>query len=253
MPRKQKTALIDGDIVVFRCSTVFDTPTEYFGNGLYQFDESSALENAKAMCNRIVEESGCYDGLICFSSRENFRKDVLPSYKGNRVSRKPIQYTSIKEGLVKWSTMRTLEKPRLEGDDVIGILATGKLKDQCVICSIDKDLLTIPGFHLNFDDDFGSVVEVTPEEADRYFWSQVISGDRTDGYAGAPGFGPVKAGKFLDECESTDQSLWQAIVDGPYEGDSGLALTNARCARILRHDEFDYHARKPILWSPENA
>ena len=245
----RKTALIDGDIVVFRCSAVFDNPTQRVREGLYRFDEATAVENAKAMCRRIVDDADCIDGIICFSSPDNFRKAINPKYKSNRTSRKPIVYQAVKDALVKWSVMRTLEKPGLEGDDVMGILATGKLLNRSVICSIDKDMLTIPGLHLNFDDEFGSVVEVTPEESERNFLTQVITGDRTDGYPGADGYGPVKAERFFSKLE-TEEGIWNEIVEGPFGGDHERALENARCARILRDGEFDYKTREPILWSP---
>ena len=65
----------------------------------------------------------------------------------------------------------------LEGDDVIGLIATGRLGSLHVICSIDKDLKTIPGSHYNFSTD--EFFEVTEEERET-FWEKLYS---------EPGFG----------------------------------------------------------------
>ena len=57
--------------------------------------------------------------------------------------------------------------PNLEGDDVIGILATQHYKTNNVIISGDKDMRTIPTWHCFIGDD--QLEFVDEKEADRNF------------------------------------------------------------------------------------
>ena len=49
--------------------------------------------------------------------------------------------------------------------------------------------------------------------------------------------------------------LWKGVVEtyftkGLTEGD---ALIQARLARILRHEDYDYKKKEPILWTPRTS
>jgi hypothetical protein len=66
-----------------------------------------------------------------------------------------------------------------------------------VICSIDKDLLQIPGRHYNFVKKLHSVV--TPENGLKFLYMQSLIGDRSDNIIGVAGIGPVKAERALAE------------------------------------------------------
>ena len=77
---------------------------------------------------------------------------------------------------------------------------------------------------------------------------QTLSGDQTDGYSGAPGFGVKTSAKFFGENGYTWNSVLDAFIQkGLTEED---ALKNARLAKILTVE--DYH-NGPILWSPTDA
>lgn len=132
-------------------------------------------------------------------------------------------------------------KPKLEADDIIGILAT-KPGSQMVIVSDDKDLMQIPGRHL-ID---GEIVEVTAEQGERFHMLQTLTGDPVDGYPGVPGIGKVKAEKIFG-----DQPSWLKVV-ATYEA-NGLteedALLQARLAKILQWDNWDQEKQEVILWS----
>jgi DNA polymerase-1 len=127
----------------------------------------------------------------------------------------------------------------LEGDDVLGILATAS--EEYIVWSLDKDLKQIPGNHL-IDDE---VVTISTADADRFHMYQTLVGDTSDGYKGCPGVGPVKADKILT-------GGWTAIVDayakaGLTEND---AIHQARLARILRSGEYDEQTHEVTLWIP---
>lgn len=244
-----RVALIDGDMVVHRCAVVVDTPLERVSAGLYRFDEEFAIQNTKSQIQGIAQATDCDTIVVAFSSSDNYRMGVDPNYKGHRKNRKPIVLAAVREAITEWSDVSTIVKAGLEADDVLGILHTGKLVGKSVICSGDKDLLTIPGTHYNpWQEYFGGVVEVGEAEAERRFYHQTICGDRVDGYTGAPGWGDIKTGRLLQDAEEPSD-LWQLTLSA-FDGDEEAAIQNARLARILRDGEFNYETGKPILWQP---
>ena len=242
------TVLIDADILVYQVSAA--------GEDVVNFDEDTvvAWADVEALTQVAVNSVGdiqrntdCNNAVLCFSDRQNFRKKILTTYKANRSgNRKPIAYAGLKEKLKK--CYETFEKPTLEGDDIIGILATHPsiIKGRKVIYSQDKDLLQIPGRHYNIKEK--CFQEVTEEAANRHHYMQTLSGDRTDNYFGCPGIGPKKAEAVLDK---TDEP-WSAIVDtyqsaGLSEGD---ALIQAQVARICRSTDYNFKGGQVILWNP---
>jgi 5'-3' exonuclease len=66
-----------------------------------------------------------------------------------------------------------------------------------VICSIDKDLLQIPGKHYNFVKKVFQ--EVTSDQGLKFLYMQSLIGDRSDNIIGVAGIGPVKAERALEE------------------------------------------------------
>jgi DNA polymerase-1 len=75
-----------------------------------------------------------------------------------------------------------------------------------------------------------------------------LAGDQTDGYGGVPGIG-VKRAEALFEDKGYS---WKTVVDAFKEKDRSEddALVNARLAKILTVDDYDFKKKKPKLWSP---
>ncbi len=100
-----------------------------------------------------------------------------------------------------------------------------------MIASLDKDLKTIPGVHI----ERGGLIDISQYEADHAFYMQVLSGDASDGYPGCPGVGPKRAADILKNAK-TSEEMWAATLEA-YEKkhlSREYALQMARCARILR-------------------
>ena len=188
---------------------------------------------------KIIEESGCDEVITCLSGDKLYRKDVAPYYKANRKgTRKPMLLNFAKKYLSDNYNGKVEDK--LEADDLLGIL--GSADKNTVIWSIDKDLLTIPAYHL-LD---GKVTEVDQEEADYWFLYQTLIGDSTDNYKGCPTVGAKTADKLLQENGAT----WQTVVDAFADKGFGeeVAIENARLARILRDGEYDFKTKEVSLW-----
>jgi len=91
-------------------------------------------------------------------------------------------------------------------------------------------------------------VTVNKAEGAKWHLIQTLAGDQTDGYAGAPGIG-VKRAELLFEKHGYS---WETVVNAFKEKGLGeeIALQNARLAKILTVDDYDFDTREPILWSP---
>lgn len=236
---------LDTDILLYRSTSSAEKEVDW-GDDVWSL--WSDLKDAKGAFREQVENIGKKLGVsnvVCAlsDSGSNYRKTVDPTYKSNRKgTRKPVGYSAMKEWV--GTEYNTIMKPGLEGDDCLGLLATRPGND-CIMVSDDKDLKTIPG-HL-YRPQADEMLTITEDEADRFFLTQVLTGDTTDGYKGVPGIGPKKAEVILGS-----RPHWGAVEQAYIK--AGLtkadALTQARLARILRWSDWDTEKGEVILWKP---
>lgn len=200
--------LIDADILVYQAGYAAEH-AQVWDDGLLtvQADPIKGIEELDDAVRGIVHATEARKVVMALScpTHENFRRDFYQPYKEPRTdptkrSAKPILYSALRQHVR--DTYPTREKPRMEADDVLGILHTMLLhRGRSVVASIDKDLLTVPGLHYNWRKKDDGIIEVTSAEAMRAFFTQVLTGDSTDNYPGCPGIGKVRAAKLLDGIE----------------------------------------------------
>ena len=235
--------LIDCDYIVYKCCAAAETEMD-FGDDVIVVTSnfSDAYKCVKRDLDRIQSDLGSFDDelILFFTSPNNFRKKILPEYKGHRQRKKPCGFKRIISELKK--NYRVILKNTLEADDALGIYATKYPGN--IIVSPDKDMRQIPGKLY----DFKETVDITPEAGAKWHLIQTMSGDNTDGYSGVPGIGVKKAEKIFEEKGYT----WQAVVETFIEKDltEEDALCNARLARILQTSDYDHKNKEPILWTP---
>jgi len=234
---------IDADFIAYRACQVNEVEIDW---GEHLVTISSNFKEVWATMQREIsnlqQKFETQDVTLYFTHHLNFRKELDCTYKGKRIKRKPAGYKRLlDECREQYATVTRLY---LEADDCMGIdchLKSGSF----ILISPDKDMRQISCRHYNFSEEF----EVTPEEADRFFFKQVLTGDPVDGYKGLPGCGEVNAEKILKK----EGDPWANIV-AAYEA-KGLteyeALHQARLARILRPGE--YINRTPVLWTPTTS
>lgn len=284
-----RTLLIDADLLAYMASA--GSQRSYYFDGpdappAVSADFDEAREAIEEKIGGLIDRLQPDEVTICLSDDiDSFRKDLVdPTYKATRTSERPKQLYPLKDWLRDQYVVE--ERPLLEADDVMGIIATDPSRtDERIIVSADKDMLTIPGRlyqpHRQVDAQGRPlkkplILDVTPEAAARYHLYQTLIGDQTDGYPGLPMCGPKCANEILDgvmwvEKERTLKSgprkglsitewvrsegdyvpAWLRIVAAYRKG--GLAeadaLKQARLARILHHR--DYADGRVILWKPE--
>jgi DNA polymerase I len=238
--------LIDCDYIVYKCCAATETEID-FGEDLIVVTSrfSEAYEYVERELYNIASDLGCFDdSILFFSDSVNFRKSLDPAYKGHRNRKKPCGYKRVINALKADYPVRIMRT--LEADDAMGIYAT---KEQGhIICSPDKDMRQIPG---QLYDLTQGVVEITPEMGDRWHLIQTMAGDQTDGYSGVPGIGIKRAAALLDEHGET----WKTVVDAFAEKglDESAALLNARLAKILQVEDYDFSIQQARPWLPTTA
>lgn len=246
------TLLFDGDIIAYRAGfaaekRVYHDERDHPNDGgkafslkkdalieipeehLVWYREAEPVENALHNCSSLIENTIDYACEHFEVQREavnyltymtgnvetpNFRMEVDPEYKANRdPAHKPTHLGEIKVYLKMQHNGYLTEG--CEADDFFGqACLTLRSKNLTpVICSIDKDLQQIPGFHFNFTT--GTIDEVSEERAAAVFWRQMLEGDRVDNITGINGIGPVKASKLIPVGTTNEQA--QETVEEAYK------------------------------------
>lgn len=232
-------AFIDADIVAYRAACVAQEDIGWAdGSEGPTLSIQQAIASAQFIIDDWTKRASCRRPMLFFSDKKNFRHQVDPTYKGNRTGEKPALLDEViafmRERYIAWSVHM------LEADDVMGIFATSDAIKDCVIVSIDKDMQCIPAMVFNPDKD-RKPKRIRTALADRFWMTQVLTGDTADNYKGIPGVGPKKAEKILALTGHSLSSLWTTVVSA-YER-AGLtgedALVQARLARILRAEDYN--------------
>lgn len=237
-------ALIDGDIIVYRIGFASETVSKAVA--LARVDDFVT----DLVLFQLGENYSDYYGYITNNDPDfpNYRLEyaVTAPYKGNRSAPKPKHYQAIRDHLQ--SRFRFMNVAFQEADDAIGIAATEEFikgTRPYIICTTDKDLDNIPGWHYNFVKK--ERYFVTTVKARHNFWTQVIVGDVADNIKGVKGIGPVKAAKLLKDC-SSEAHYYAACVQAFY--DSGCTEDEA-ISRVTENGRLLWIRTKPNeIWEP---
>lgn len=248
MSSSTTTLLIDTDILLYKAASAAETEIDWSDDVWTLFTD---LDDAKRVfqlqLDRITDKLGVSKFLCCLSDHgNNFRKTLVdPTYKSQRKgTRKPVGYVA----LCSWveDTFPSMRKPTLEADDVMGIIATKPdMKGSTIIVSDDKDMRTISGkLYRPMSEE---QLDISDADADRFFLTQVLTGDPIDGYAGIKGVGPKTAERILGSRPSWG-AVEQAYIQAGMTRDD--AIRQARLARILRWSEWNEQEGRVKLWQP---
>lgn len=224
-----QTALIDADIMLYRAAW------KHEGD-----DVDSAYETIDNMFEHLFYVTKASQYIAFLTGKGNFRKDiaVTKEYKGNRKDMiMPEHLDSIRDYLINEWECDVVNG--LEADDALGICQT-EMKDT-IICSIDKDLLQIKGYHYNWNTK--EVCYVTEYDAWMKLYEQTLSGDSTDNIVGIPRVGEKTAKKILAECFSIDEAKKASLYayKEHYKDDNHLTMFS------------ENHDLVKICTSPEDA
>lgn len=223
------TALVDADIVCYRCAASCqkkDVVTEPPEVAIIRVDD---------LMNRILHETAAEWFYPYLTGSNNFRYNYNPEYKANRKNTtKPVYLELVREHLVtQWNAQVS---DGCEADDLMAIEQT-KQPDETIICTIDKDLLQVPGRHYNFvKSEFQTI---SPVEGCFNFYWQFIMGDTSDNIFGFDGKARQVIPKFLESTQTDMQALASdelaifSYVRDLYNDDERL-LMNGICLHMQR-------------------
>jgi len=276
----KRCLLLDGDIFAFEAASMAEKEIDW-GDDLWTVHSwvDDALRHAKNRIESLKKQLNADLVVFVWSdpTGEYFRKDIMPEYKGNRKSgRKPLALKELKFALAE--EYEAFMRPKLEADDVMGILATWdkyKPEYQKIIVSSDKDMKTIPAWLFNPDKDYEPWYQ-HEEDADLWHMTQTLAGDTTDGYGGCPNIGLDTAASFFNEGLKVEayehtfksgarkgltetrwrkvhsESLWATVVSLFKKAGLGEeeALRQAQVARICRASDYNFKTKEVKLWKP---
>jgi 5'-3' exonuclease len=252
--------LIDGDIVIYSCGFAVETriyevdgipflnkadAREYCNTFRIPHDDieesvevepvEHALHNAKSLLERIVNATRATTKTIYLTGEHNFREQLDSEYKANRdPNNKPMHYDALRSFLIDIHGATVING--MEADDAMGMHQCSAI-EPTIIASIDKDLNMIPGKHYNWRKD--KLYDVTEEEAMKFFYLQLLMGDRVDNIKGVPGIGPKKAERAVGHL--TDEQDMYNVCTSLYAdyygvGHEEIMHTNAQLLWIRRDD-----------------
>jgi hypothetical protein len=279
--------LIDGDLLVYEISVLGDFIDENEEHIVLPFSYLEEIVNNRieSICTAVGTSEA---PVIYLTGKGNFRYEIAKTkpYKGNRTTKKPIHLENMYWYLI--SRYDAIVVNGMEADDALGIhqymdIQSDIIKNpKCntVICSRDKDLKQIPGWHygwevgsqpeqrLHFVYPLGALHASYKEgfstktgketksfhklNGEGYLWfcAQTLIGDTTDNIPGLVGCGGKQAYEDLHGVESELDAL--KVVISKYKETYGDAWKEnleeqVRLVWICREYDED-GSGKPKMW-----
>lgn len=230
-------ALIDSDIITYEFGSCVGE------DGVTPLAWPYVASRVDSRIQSIINatEATSYTLYLTSDDKSNFRFDVatIKPYKGHRKSKKPYYYEKIREFLVEKRGAEVVYT--IEADDMLSIEQMEDRDDaitchhnysipapdedsikhfsNTVICSRDKDLLMVPGYHYIWA--AGGQKErklwwQDEDEALKCFYRQLLTGDTVDNIPGLYGVG--NSSKHLRSFDDMDSELqYFAAVKVQYE------------------------------------
>ncbi|MGA1023656.1 MAG: DNA polymerase I [Aquiluna sp.] len=267
MSSEQPTLLlIDGHSLAFRAFYALNP--DNFKN--QQGQHTNAVHGFISMLLNILEGEKPTHLCVAFDvSRESFRTEELPEYKGTR-GETPEEFIGQTELLVEALTamrITSVSRERFEADDLIASLAHlgEKAGMRVLVVSGDRDtfqliteqttiLYPVKGVMNLARMDDAAVLEKYGVHAKQYPELAALVGETSDNLKGIPGVGPKTAAKWIQQFGSLDAILESAEEIPGKVGESlrenkELAVRNRRLNELVRSLEFDFEMQDLALGS----
>lgn len=184
---EDKVVLIDADSLMYFSS--------YGSEEDQLLSETKLSEKIFDILNIVGNSYNIEKYYVFVKGNSNFRYKIFPEYKKNRPKKHPI-IDVLNKYLV--DNFNAVESHNAESDDyVFSYSQLPEYKNRVIICSVDKDLLQIPGLHYDYQKNKFHVID---EETARYNLAiQMIMGDAADGIPCLKGYGPKKAQNLINK------------------------------------------------------
>lgn len=237
--------LLDGDLFCYRSAA----SAENDDIGIAKHYVDKLLDNCLVDLNATEFQ-------FYLTGSTNFRFQVYPEYKLARANvPKPKHLSALRDYVME--RYSGIMSDGCEADDLMGIAQCAEsATHRTIIVSLDKDMLMIPGQHYSWHIEGGPVdkrwvreaklQDISPQQGIKWFYTQLLMGDTTDGIKGVKGIGKVGANRMLSDPDLTEEDMFSMARDA-YGCDAEMLL-NAQCLWIWRKEndiwqwpEFDGH------------
>lgn len=248
-PSKPVHALIDADILRYEIGAMAEGPD---GPLPFHVAEDYLLQRIEG----ILRATDTSDFTLYLTNGPVFRHDIAVTkpYKGNRKKDKPFHFNNLTHYM--YNQFDVEEADGLEADDLMSLTQTTD-GDHTIICTRDKDLLQVPGWHYGWE--CGDQGERYPHhvtfegrlwkedngkvrgEGYAFFCWQLLVGDQVDNIPGKPGIGDKKAWALLGNAEPTEMF---DIVRKAYNDDELLSEQGALLWMVRETNDLGV----PMIW-----
>lgn len=207
--------------------------------GIYAeaYDTNKAIKFLEDNLDRLMDTLQANNCELVIGDTHNFRKDINPNYKANRPSKPPIY--EIVLGVVN-RKFNPISLKNLEADDTCRILYEDNSfypNTDKIIVSIDKDFFSVPcKFYRDLPNN--NLVDIDLDTAQYNLYKQIIMGDTSDNYKGIPGYGEVKASKFL-EFSKDEKEIIKLFEDNGLTRDD--YIMNYNMAHLVSINEYNFN------------
>ena len=242
MSSNNAALLIDADVLAVAGAATAERLDEEGNLDLGGFQQVATW--IEGMVEDIMNACDSQVVIMYLSGKGNFRYDVatVKPYKANRKP-KPFHVANAKAFIT--SRYSTYISKGCEADDLLALSMTSYRRDDvpCILCTIDKDLLQVGGWHYkwetwnspevkpHFVDDFGKIEGEYDEgisektgkpykrfipksfKGEGYLWfmAQILTGDVVDNIPGLEKCGSKTAYESLLHCKTKEEALYIVI------------------------------------------
>lgn len=234
------------------------------GDKVFNFDYCVELFYRRLAEIKKMSGIKTWEGYL--TGTNNFRHDIAVTvpYKGTRKQPKPFHYENMRTWLTAVHGVKVIDN--MEADDILAIRQMELGESSCIV-SRDKDLRMVPGWHFGYScgkqKTFGPMLydEIGLLEMEgrgdkkkikggglKFFYSQLITGDRTDNILGLKGGGDVLAYTLLNDLQTEEelfQTVWKEYYRVYKEEAKEKLLENGQLLWMVR--ELDENG-DPVMW-----
>ena len=269
--------LIDADILVYEVGSSAEYGWKSGGVPHFDYVADMLEEKIKNICAAVWATE---EPILFLSGKTNFRYDIAKQigYKANRKpERRPYHYANIRAYMMaRWHTVESVD---CEADDLLAVYQMKRIEEKdTIICSRDKDLKTVPGFHYSWAlgrqqefpptwvDELGDVELHTRTKVKKdgtksyeykitgtgmkFFFVQCIIGDKADNIPGLAGSGCKTAYKLINKCKTVEQcyeAVMKAYTRKHRKKAEEMFIEQAQLLWMVR----DIEDNKLVMFTPE--
>lgn len=256
--------LVDADVLRYEVGFAAEAGWQNEGPPPFDYVEEILRSRIDNICGVVGATA---PPILFLTGKHNFREQLATRqpYK-NRPSNKPWHFHNITAFMKGSYDVRIQDG--LEADDLMAIEQSSRVVRKglaSIICTRDKDLRAVPGWHYGWElgnqpsfgpyltDETGYITLSADRKSIKgtgllFFYSQCLTGDRTDSILGVEGLGPVKAFEILKDTQTSDEAF-KAVREAyrAVYGDDGdrLLLESGRLLWMTRELHED---GSPVLW-----